>query len=338
MPNTARRNGLTAIAQPAQPSRPPESTRRSQKSQPDTARPARRAVSYVGSLTPELFVPDSARPVRAKLRWLAGDTQVMPHRHPWAQVAISITGVIHLTVSHGTYIVPPSRALWIPAGVEHSVTMVEHADLRTLYFHQPPGSCGPQVLGGTTQSTPHAESADWHQCRVLEVSGLLRALVREMPTQADDGTGLTAAERLREQHLSALIGDELARAAVVRLGVDMPHDKRLRHLCEAVLTDPTRHETLAEWARDTGASPRTVARLFRAELGSTFTQWRQQVILAKAVSLAAGRMPMGQIAAELGYSPSAFSAMVRKSVGQSPGRFLGQQHPAPAKPVQHAAL
>ena len=69
--------------------------------------------------------------------------------------------------------------------------------------------------------------------------------------------------------------------------------------------------------------PRTVARLFRTELSSTFTQWRQQVILAKAVSLAAGRMPMGQIAAELGYSPSAFSAMVRKSVGQPPGRFLG---------------
>jgi len=108
-------------------------------------------------------------------------------------------------------------------------------------------------------------------------------------------------------------------------------DKRLRHLCEAVLADPTRHETLADWAQDTGASPRTVARLFRSELGSTFTQWRQQVILAKAVSLAAGRMPMGQIAAELGYSPSAFSAMVRKSVGQPPGRFLGQQQPAPVQ-------
>ena len=65
-----------------------------------------------------------------------------------------------------------------------------------------------------------------------------------------------------------------------------------------------------------------MARLFRTELGSTFTQWRQQVILAKAVSLAAGRMPVGQIATELGYSPSAFSAMVRKSVGQ-PRRSFG---------------
>ena len=53
--------------------------------------------------------------------------------------------------------------------------------------------------------------------------------------------------------------------------------------------------------------------------------WRQQVILAKAVSLAAGRMPVGQIATELGYSPSAFSAMVRKSVGQPPAQFLGQR-------------
>ena len=286
-----------------------------------SSRGAGRGMSYVGSLTPELFVPTPARPVRAKLRWLAADTQVMPHSHPWAQVAISTTGVIRLTVNHGTYIVPPSRALWIPPGVEHAVTMVEDADLRTLYFHQPRGRCGPGV--------PRDQEDAWRQCRVLEVSDLLRSLVREMPTTPDGGPALTPAQRLREQHLSALIRDELARAAAVKLGVDLPQDKRLRHLCEAVLADPTRHETLADWAQDTGASPRTVARLFRSELGSTFTQWRQQVILAKAVSLAAGRMPMGQIAAELGYSASAFSAMVRKSVGQPPGRFLGQQHPAP---------
>lgn len=278
-----------------------------------------RGLSYVDSLTPELFVPTTARPVRAKLRWLAADTQVMPHSHPWAQVAISTTGVIRLTVNHGTYIVPPSRALWIPPGVEHAVTMVEDADLRTLYFHQPRGRCGPGV--------PRDQEDAWRQCRVLEVSELLRALVREMPTTPDGGPAPTPAELRREQHLSALVRGELARAAAVKLGVDLPQDKRLRHLCEAVLADPTRHETLADWAQDTGASPRTVARLFRSELGSTFTQWRQQVILAKAVSLAAGRMPMGQIAAELGYSASAFSAMVRKSVGQPPGRFLGQQQP-----------
>ena len=276
-------------------------------------------MSYVDSLTPHLFVPSSARPVRAKMRQLRADTQVMPHSHPWAQVAISTQGVIRLTVAQGTYIVPPSRALWIPPGVEHAVTMVEDADLRTLYFHQARGRCGPGV--------PRAEEAPWQQCRVLEVSDLLRALVREMPTTPDDAAPPLSADALRrERHLSALIVDELRRASAVKLGVDLPRDKRLRHLCEAVLADPTRHETLADWACDTGASPRTVARLFRQELGSTFTQWRQQVILAKAVALAAGRLPINQIAAELGYnSPSAFSAMVRRAVGEAPARFLSAQ-------------
>ena len=274
-----------------------------------------RELSYVESLTPDLFLPTRQRPVRVKYRRLRADTQIKPHNHPWAQVAISTSGVIRLGVPTGTYIVPPSRAVWIPPGVEHQVTMVEDADLRTLYFHQPAGRCGPGVA--------KQEEDAWRQCRVLEVSDLLRALVREMPTVSNEGPTLSPDELARERHLSALILDEMRRANPVRLGVDLPHDKRLRSLCEAVITDPTRHETLDEWARDTGASPRTVARLFRHELGSTFTQWRQQVVLAKALSLAASRMPMAQIATELGYSPSAFSAMVRKSVGQSPGRFFG---------------
>jgi AraC-like DNA-binding protein len=66
-----------------------------------------------------------------------------------------------------------------------------------------------------------------------------------------------------------------------------------------------------------------VARLFRSELGTSFMQWRQQVLLARAVTLAARKMPMASIANELGYaSASAFSAMVRRSFGAPPSRFL----------------
>ncbi|MBS0467403.1 MAG: helix-turn-helix transcriptional regulator [Proteobacteria bacterium] len=304
---------IHAAAHPAPPADSPAAAVDGESAQ--AARPAR-ALSYVESLTPHLFVPTRERPVRVKHRELRADTQIRPHSHPWAQVAISTTGVLRLAVPHGAYIVPPSRALWIPPGVEHTVTMVEDADLRTLYFHQPAGRCGPAVA--------RAQEEPWRQCRVLEVSDLLRALVREMPSEPDDAPPLAPELLQRERHLSALILDELRRASSVRLGVDLPRDKRLRHLCEAVIADPTRHETLADWARDTGASPRTVARLFRQELGSTFTQWRQQVILARAVALAAGRRPINQIAAELGYnSPSAFSAMVRRAVGLAPGRFLG---------------
>lgn len=276
--------------------------------------PRSRELSYVGPLTPHLYRPSPQRPVRAKLHHLRADTQVVPHRHPWAQLAISTTGVTRLTVARGSYIVPPSRALWIPPGVEHAVTVVEDADLRTLYLYQPEGHCGPDV--------PAHEQPRWRECRVLEVSGLLRALVLEMDTRPDGQAELTPAERARERLLGALVLDELRRAAVMPLGVDLPRDKRLRQLCEAVLADPTRHTTLAAWARDTGASLRTVARLFRDELGTTFTRWRQQVVLAHAVARAASHQSVGQIPAELGYSPSAFSAMVRRTMGCSPRELL----------------
>jgi AraC-like DNA-binding protein len=282
-----------------------------------TDRSLPRGAPLIGPLTPELFRPDAQRPLRGKLHHLNADTQVVPHHHAWGQVALSTTGVVRLTVDRGTYIVPPSRALWVPPGVEHAVTVVEDAELLTLYLHQPRGRCGPGVGRG--------DEAEWRQCRVLEVSALLRALALELDMRPDgaqpppDTAGLQ-----RERRLSALILDELRRARPVPLGVDLPSDKRLRALCEAVLDDPTRHATLEGWARDSGASPRTVARLFRSELGTSFVQWRHQVLLARAVTLAARKLPMANIASELGYaSPSAFSAMVRRSVGAPPRSFFG---------------
>lgn len=272
-------------------------------------RPRHRAAP-LPPIDPSRFEPTADHPVRAKSRFLRADSQVEPHSHPWAQVVFSASGVVRTTVGDGTFIVPPSRALWIPPDALHRVSVVEDAELRTLYIHQAAGRCGPVLQG--------AGEPRWRDCRVLEVSNLLRELVLSLSTSP----GIHV-QSVREVSLATLVLDELSRARAVPLGVDLPRDKRLRSLCEAVLDEPTRHATLAAWARDSGASPRTVARLFRAELGTTFVQWRQQVLLAKAVSMAGRRMPMSRIAAELGYaSPSAFSAMVRRSVGAPPSRFL----------------
>lgn len=269
----------------------------------------------VPPLDPLRYAPRPDRPVRAKSRRLAAETRVEPHSHPWAQVAFSGTGVTRVTAGRSTYIVPPSRAVWIPPQVVHAVTVVEDADMRTLYVHQPEGRCGPEV--------EPAQDAAWRSCRVIEVSNLLRELVLQLSLSSQD-EALTAAEQQREHHLGALLLDELRRAQPLPLGVALPQDKRLRHLCESMLDAPTRHANLAGWAFEAGASPRTVARLFRQELGTSFQQWRQQVLLAKALSLAARKRPMSHIAAELGYaSPSAFSAMVTRSVGMAPSRFFG---------------
>lgn len=276
-----------------------------------------RTLVQIPLLDPLLYQPNAQRPVRSKMRELDKDTLIMPHRHAWAQLAISTGGVIRVSLPDATYLVPPHRAVWVPPGVEHAVTLVETACLYTLYFL-------PETHGGGTQARWMHDAA-WQQCRVMEASALLQALVVEMDTCSDQAPPLSAQQLEREHHLSALVCDEIRRAPVMELGVRLPQDKRLKNLCEAVLDDPRRHATLEEWALDTGASLRTVARLFRSELGCTFTQWRQQVVLAKAVALAAQRLPIAHIAAELGYTPSAFSALVRRTVGMTAATFLGQQ-------------
>jgi AraC-like DNA-binding protein len=270
----------------------------------------------VDPLTPHLFRPSRVRPIRAKRQHLLAATRVVPHAHPWGQIAISTTGVIRVTMAHGTTIVPPSRALWIPSGLEHAVTVVEDTDLLTLY-----------VDTGVRKLAPADKAADrarWQRSRVLEASPLLLALALELEASPDSArVPLERAALLRERRIAALLLDELRRAPQVPLGIGLPAEKRLRRLCESMLDDPSRHRSLDAWAAASGASPRTIARLFRSELGTTFVRWREQVLLARAVPLAARRLPMATIASELGYaSPSAFAAMVRRSVGMSPLRFF----------------
>lgn len=275
---------------------------------------APRRHTSVPPVDPKRYAPTADYPVRAKMRRLAADTHIDPHHHPWGQLAFSVTGVIRMTATRSSYIVPPSRAVWIPQNVEHMVNVVEDAEIRTLYLYQDDAHVGPEI-------SP-APDSPWHQCRVIEVSSLLRELVMHLGTEP--GT-IVPGQRpgTREQHLIALVLDELRRAQQVPIGVDLPQDKRLRVLCESVLDDPTRWSTLETCAAETGASARTVARLFRSELGTTFLQWRQQVLLAKALTMAARKVPMSVIATELGYaSPSAFTAMVRRSVGAPPSVFF----------------
>lgn len=230
---------------------------------------------------------------------------IQAHHHDWGQFVFSVSGVVRVNTDRATFLLPPSRAVWIPPGVVHAVTAVERCELRTLYLHRPP--CGNEV---------------WLANRVLEVSPLLRELVVQL---AQDDVQLNAEVGDREVWIARLILDEIRRARSLQLGVSLPSDKRLRRLCEAVLEDPQRHASLEGWAEHVGASARTVSRLFRQELGSSYAQWRQQALLAEALRLAAHRKPMSVIAAELGYaSASAFSAMVTRTVGMPPSRFFEQ--------------
>lgn len=266
----------------------------------------------------DLFIPTPARPVRCRARPLQHDTHIEPHQHPWAQVACCASGLIQVTVAPAagaerSCTVPPSRALWIPPGALHAVTVLESATLHTLYID------------------PSAVPDGWHDCRMLVVSRLMAELMAQVDV------GRSAEVPARQSALTTLLLDELRHADTQPLGVPLPRaggDRRLRALCDAVMRAPTQHPTLAGWAEDIGASERTLARLFRTELGTSYQRWRQQVLLAHALPMLARGQPVGHVAAACGYaSDSAFTAMFRTAMGQAPSQFAAR-----AKPVRDTDL
>jgi AraC-like DNA-binding protein len=239
---------------------------------------------------------------------MAYDMDIHPHHHDWGQLVFSMAGAVRVEALQAdqamAFIVPPARAVWIPGRVEHAVRAIEQADLRTVYVDS---SCGLEAR------------AEWQRCRVLEVSALLRELVREL-AHLDHGS---SPQDPHESLLWPLILAELRRARALALGLALPRDKRLRRLCEAALFEPQQDMGLRVWSEQVGASERTLHRLFRQELGTSYRQWRSQLLLAQGLSLAARGLALQDIAAELGYaSPSAFSAMVKRSVGQTPSEFF----------------
>ena len=243
--------------------------------------------------------PTSELPVGLSARDLPADVVVGAHSHEWGQLTYAANGMLRVSADGGSWIVPPQRAIWIAPHVEHEVTLLEPARLTPLRVHA------------------SRDPFPGENCRVVEVGSLMRELIAALVAGGAD-----LPER-RAALLGELILDELALAPTRPIRVPLPRDKRLLHLCRALMDAPSDNRTLGEWARAAGASERTLARLFEAELGMSFGQWRRQVRQAHGASLIARGAPLWQVAEQLGYaSQSAFTAMFRKTFGAPPSAYF----------------
>jgi AraC-like DNA-binding protein/quercetin dioxygenase-like cupin family protein len=230
-----------------------------------------------------------------------GDGHVIePHSHPRAQLTWAASGVMTVTAARGTWVVPPNRALWIPAETQHAIRMSGAVAMRAVYVDR-------EVAETVTRD-----------CKVILVSPLLRALMLELVAAPLDYD-----ESGRFGHVAALFLDEIRVLDAEPLHIPMPADKRLRRVCDALLRDPHRRDTLEEWSAFAGASSRTLARLFERETGMGFVRWRDQVRLAEALVRLAQGSDVAAVARAIGYdSTSAFSAMFRQALGRSPRDYF----------------
>lgn len=243
---------------------------------------------------------DVPRPVAAMAKEFPDGHIIAPHSHPRGQLVFAASGVMTVTTPGGAWVVPPQRAVWVPPDVEHKIRMSGDVAMRTLY-----------IAGSAAAGLPRA-------CCVVSVSSLLRELILaavELPVLYDVAG--------RDGRIMALIVDEIRALPMLPLQLAMPSDTRARRVSAALLDDPADGRPLADWARDVGASARTLARHFRAETGMSFAMWRQQARLLSALNRLAAGAPVTDVALDLGYdSPSAFISMFRRALGTTPGRYF----------------
>jgi AraC-like DNA-binding protein len=247
------------------------------------------------------------RPLAAFARDYAEGETVPRHSHDRAQLLYATTGIMRVMTDAERYMVPPGRALWLPAGLPHAVAMPRGLAMRALFLR-----------ADAARDLPERPAA-------LSVSPLLQELILAAcaePLEWDqDGRG---------GHLAALMLDEIRRAPVLAIAVPQPRDPRLLRLTAALAADPASTLTLEDWAQRSGASPRTLRRLFQAETGLGFARWRQALRLAEAAALLAAGTTPALAAAAVGYaSAPAFGAAFRAAFGTTPG---GRDMPARTRP------
>jgi AraC-like DNA-binding protein len=228
-----------------------------------------------------------------------GGYHIAPHRHVWGQLIYAAAGLMRVRAGGMLWIVPPARAVWVPPGAEHEIRALGDFAMRTLYF---PAAMVAHLPG---------------ECCALDVPPLLRELVLELVERCPVDEADEPAMRL-----AAVAIDRIAEARTLPLQLPLPRDPRALRLAEILRERPSSQADLATLARAAGASPRTIQRLFLAETGLPFAQWRQRLrLLHGAAALGEGKS-VTEAGLEAGYSgTSAFIAAFRKHFGVTPSRL-----------------
>jgi AraC-like DNA-binding protein/quercetin dioxygenase-like cupin family protein len=218
------------------------------------------------------------------------------HTHEDHQLAWASAGVLTVRCEGATWVLPPTRALWIPAGLPHETGASSRAMMRSVYV--------PPVLS----------PVDWTAPTVVTASPLLAELITYL------GGELATAQR---SHAEALLSDLLTPIPVTAFNVPFPGDQLAGPVARALRDNPADQRTLADWGRAVGASERTLARAFVAGAGVPFGRWRALLRIQAALPLLAGGEPVSRVARRVGYeTPSAFIAAFRRETGITPAAYF----------------
>jgi len=231
----------------------------------------------------------------------SGDV-IASHAHGWHQLLFACTGAMTVLCERASWMIPPGRAVLIPARTKHSIQMWGQVAMRSLYF--PPSFSAPAL--------------DNPECRVISVTSLLRELILRVVELSALDSRATA-----EAHLMSVLMDELQAAPLRPLALPLPVDPRALAVATYLLKNPADAPSLSELARRHAVGARTLERLFHSETGIRFGLWRQKARLLESIRLLVQSESVTHAALESGYSSvSAYIAAFKQTFGCTPGALL----------------
>lgn len=229
------------------------------------------------------------------------------HAHEWHQLTFAVRGHLEVITDDARRIVPADRAVWVPAGTEHTEVMRAPVSMRSIYIARAAFDAGPPTRRIARLTAPPG-------CRTIAVTPLLRELVLHISR-----LGALDRRKPEQARLVGVLFDQLAAAEDIALELRSPRDPRARRFADLVADTPGDESSIAELARKAGASLRTIERCFVAETGVAVGEWRRRMRLFHALRLLEAGESVTDVALEVGYSTtSAFSAAFMREFGRSP--------------------
>ena len=247
---------------------------------------------------------DSLDRLRSYVEGYPQGGRIERHKHEWDQLALISHSAAVIETDFLYMVHPLMKALWLPAGVVHSIYSPRPFYLHALYFE--PGSI-------RTDTEP----------QILGLDNLVRELVLFLcaaPRASQRG--------LKHAHAFALLRELLPEARPESFTLPRPRSERARKLADYLTAHPQDGRALEIVAAEVGgASLRTFERLFLDETKLSLAAWRRQSRLLTSLSLLAEGKSIKEVARAVGYdSVGAFSTAFKQCFGVSPSGYAQSGH------------
>jgi len=251
-------------------------------------------------LISELMSEHAACHVTAKIEEMPRGYIDQWHQHPWHQIAFPFEGILQTKVADSQFVIPHSGMLFIPANTRHESFVMTDTQFIGIYLN-PKFTCDYPLQAKAISVTPFLRELVLHisQCVInMEVS------------------------KQKTSNLLAVLIDQISAGESYQMRLLLPSDRRLMIIFNALMADPKLKVKLSDWAKQVGASERTLSRLFTKELGMTFPLWRQHLRLVSSLNLLETTLSVQEVAFNVGYNAdSSFIYAFKKLFNQTPQQY-----------------